>query len=417
MCFCIIIEDDIELNNFEIINVHIGDHVVAAAAAAVDLPSVRLSCFAHTIQLCIRDGLKNLAYMSRVLDKCQRVAKFSHKSCKIADLLDELNKHINKMNITRWNSEYMLMKSIFSIGKNDLESISKLMDDPVKFSNNDYIILEEIVDVLEPFYEISIQCQAEKIVTVSLVVPAIVHLIVHLRDMKENVLFCTKFVEQLQSSIEKRFSGIIHRLNLVDVEENYPFNDPLYFMATVLDPSLKFYWIRDLKLAGNIENRLKQNLIQLILDEISKDLTTISTRQSSDRSNSLSSTTTTTTTTLCLSSIPKVKRRRRLFIYNDNNDDDDDDDSNNPIIRLDPVTELEAYLNDPIRSRFSEYWFHSRLNLLKKLVVRIFSVQASSAPVERVFSHAGLILSSRRTNMSEQLFKDLVFLKVNQSLL
>jgi hypothetical protein len=405
--FFVFIIEDIELNNFQIINVHRDDH-----ADSEHLSSVRLSCFAHTIQLCIRDGLKNVIYMTRVLDKCQMLAKFAHKSSKMADLLDEMNKHINKMNITRWNSEYMLIKSVLSIGKQDLESITKLMDDDntMKFSNNDFIILQEIIDILEPFYEISIKCQAEMIVTASLVVPSIVHLIIHLRDMKEtNLLFCTKLVEQLQSSIEKRFAGIIHRLNQVDVEENDPFNDPLYFMATVLDPSFKFFWIRDLKLPANVENRLKQSVIQLILDEISKDSTTSSTQlpdSSSSSSSSLS-----TTTTLCLSSTSKVVKRRKLFIYDDSNDD------SNHILPLDPATELEAYLNDPVRSKFAEYWFHSQMSLLKKLVVRIFSVQASSAPIERVFSHAGLILSSRRTNMSEQLFKDLIFLRVNQSLL
>jgi hypothetical protein len=398
---CLFIIEDIELNNFQMINVHVGgDH-----DKSEDSPlSVQLSCFAHTIQLCIRDGLKNVSYISRVLDKCQILAKFSHKSTKIADLLDELNKHVHKMNITRWNSEYMLIKSVLSIGKNDLELITKLMDNPIQFSNNDLIILEEIIDILEPFYEISIKCQAEMIVTVSLVVPAIVHLITHLRDIKEILLFCAKLVEQLQSSIEKRFAGIINRLNQENVEENDPFNDPLYFMAAVLDPSFKFYWIRDLKLLANVEHRLKQNIIQLILDEISKDVTTTLT-QLSDQSSSLPA------ATLYLSSTSKLKRRK-LFIYNDNHDD-----SNHMATALDPTIELEAYLNEPIRSKFSEYWLHSQMNSLKKLVLRIFSVQASSAPVERVFSHAGLILSSRRTNMSEQLFKDLVFLKVNQSLL
>jgi hypothetical protein len=37
--------------------------------------------------------------------------------------------------------------------------------------------------------------------------------------------------------------------------------------------------------------------------------------------------------------------------------------------------------------------------------------------MERVFSCAGLILSSRCTRLSEQLFKDLIFLKAIQTLL
>ncbi|CAF4957145.1 unnamed protein product, partial [Rotaria magnacalcarata] len=44
-------------------------------------------------------------------------------------------------------------------------------------------------------------------------------------------------------------------------------------MATILDPSFKFYWLRDLNLPINNENRLKQNIIQLIVDEISQDST------------------------------------------------------------------------------------------------------------------------------------------------
>ncbi|CAF5127390.1 unnamed protein product, partial [Rotaria sp. Silwood1] len=101
-----------------------------------------------------------------------------------------------------------------------------------------------------------------------------VHLLSHLRDIKENILFCTKLVQQLQLSLETRFSGIIKRLNENYIEENDPFSDPVYFMAALLDPAFKFYWIRDLRLPANAENRLKQSIIQLILDDISKDTTT-----------------------------------------------------------------------------------------------------------------------------------------------
>ncbi len=53
--------------------------------------------------------------------------------------------------------------------------------------------------------------------------------------------------------------------------------------------------------------------------------------------------------------------------------------------------ERYLYLSDPVKSKFSEYWLFSKSNLLEKLVKGIFSVQASSAPVERIFSYAGVI--------------------------
>ena len=361
---------------------------------------IRLSCFAHTLQLCIRDGLKNATHVPKILAKCQTLAKFSHKSSKMADLLEQMNVQITRMNVTRWNSEFLLIKSISSIGKTDLEVITALMENPVKFSNNDLTILEEIIEILQPFYDISIKCQAEIAVTASLVVPSVVHLISHLRDIKGEISFCTKLVQQLQTSINVRFSGITDRLYRIDSAEDAPYSDSLYFIASVLDPQFKFHWMRDLKLPVQSENRLKQDIIQLIIDEGKHDWKESSVKISGNSSSSSSA-----------DGTPKVKRRK-LFQYDDNTVDETMETT-----VLDPAIELDSYLNDPIRSSFCDYWFRSPLNILKKMVKRVFSVQASSAPIERVFSHAGLILSSRRTNMSEQLFRDLVFLRVNQGLL
>lgn len=363
--------------------------------------NMRLSCFLHTLQLSIRDGLKNSTYVPKLLSKCQAFSKASHKSSKIADLLDDLHKRLNRINATRWNSEFFLIKSILSISKDDLESIASIMDNPIRFSNNDFTVLQEFVDVLEPFLEISLKCQAEEMVTASLVIPSIVHLLVHLRDIKNNLLICKKLVQELEKSLNKRFSGIIDRLNLVDTDDNKNFGDLLYFIATVLDPSFRFYWIQDLRLPVQTENRLKESILGMIINEINKDI-----HQSIVKFSAINAAITTTPDY----SSPKIKRRK-LFDYGNN--------INNPTESktLDPAIELDAYLNDPLRTKFSHYWSYSQLNVLKKLVMKVFSVQASSAPIEHVFSCAGFVLSPRRTNMNEQLFRDLVFLRVNKVLL
>ena len=80
-----------------------------------------------------------------------------------------------------------------------------------------------------------------------------------------------------------------------------------------------------------------------------------------------------------------------------------------------PIDEINAYIDDPIRSEFSFYWKNSKLNCLKDVVKKVFSVQASSAPIERAFSQAGVIMSPRRTSMGEELFTNLAFLRVNQN--
>ncbi|CAF1652583.1 unnamed protein product [Adineta ricciae] len=237
--FFVFLLEDNDSTSFKMIDIHentrsFGDDDQNALA-------LRLSCLAHTLQLSIRDGLKKASHAPEVLVKCQALAKFSHKSTKIADMLDQLNKHINKSNVTRWNSEYLLIKSILSLGKNDADNITPLMGNPAQFSNNDFFVLEEIVIVLDPFYEISIKCQAEAAVTASLVVPSVVHLITHRRDIKSEVKFCGQLVQQLQSSLEKRFCGIMRRLSQADVINDENYGDPLYFMAAFLDPAFKIF--------------------------------------------------------------------------------------------------------------------------------------------------------------------------------
>lgn len=132
------------------------------------------------------------------------------------------------------------------------------------------MVLEELINILESFYQISIKCQQETLITASLVVPVVVHLLAHLRDVKGNISYCTKLVNQLQSSIEIHFAGIMKRLNQCDLEISDPFCDPIHFIAAVLDHSFKFYWLHGLKLSANAENRLKQSRIKLILDDICK---------------------------------------------------------------------------------------------------------------------------------------------------
>ena len=69
--------DHVELNHFYMINVNQdNDNDVFE-----ELSTVRLSCFAQTVQLWVRDGLKNSSYMSKIPDKCKlhrALQKFFH---------------------------------------------------------------------------------------------------------------------------------------------------------------------------------------------------------------------------------------------------------------------------------------------------------------------------------------------------
>ncbi|CAF4884167.1 unnamed protein product [Rotaria socialis] len=217
---------------------------------------------------------------------------------------------------------------------------------------------------------------------------------------------------QLEQSICRRFAGIVKRLHQQSVNTNDRFSDHIYFVCTFLDPEFKLYWLSQMKYSPACESKMKESLIQMVLDEcdygqnrssnnLPETLSSFSSR-SIDMNDSVVQSTRTTT-----------NKKRKLFQY--------DDDSNgcnvSPNSLKSPMNEINAYLNDPLRCNFSLYWKNSQLHALKNVVKRVYSIQATSAPIERVFSRAGIIMSPRRTSMREEVFRNLVFLRMNESLI
>lgn len=58
-----------------------------------------------------------------------------------------------------------------------------------------------------------------------------------------------------------------------------------------------------------------------------------------------------------------------------------------------------------------------RFPQLHKLALKVLSVPASSAPVERVFSRGGIIMRPHRARLGHKMLQSLMFLKCNQALL
>ncbi|CAF1384247.1 unnamed protein product [Didymodactylos carnosus] len=150
-----------------------------------------------------------------------------------------------------------------------------------------------------------------------------------------------------------------------------------------------------MKYKSTDESKMKQSLIQLVLDECE--------RETAHFQSSFASVATQSKGT-------KTIKKSKLFQYINTPPSDTTQ-------ALDPAAELTAYLTDPIQSQFSPFWSKTSLPVLKRVVIRVLSIQASSAPIERVFSQAGLIMSPRRTSMREDSFRSLVFLRANQHIL
>jgi len=56
----------------------------------------------------------------------------------------------------------------------------------------------------------------------------------------------------------------------------------------------------------------------------------------------------------------------------------------------------------------------AQFTVLHSLLEKIFCAPATSAPVERVFSHSGLFVRPHTARMGDKMLSDLVFLKCNK---
>lgn len=82
-----------------------------------------------------------------------------------------------------------------------------------------------------------------------------------------------------------------------------------------------------------------------------------------------------------------------------------------------PALQLSHYLDICEGQNALLFWAMNRKALpsLSRVAIRVLAVPASSAPVERVFSHGGIILRPHRAQMTDRLLSNLVFCKCNAS--
>lgn len=81
-----------------------------------------------------------------------------------------------------------------------------------------------------------------------------------------------------------------------------------------------------------------------------------------------------------------------------------------------PRQQLSHYLDISDGQNALMFWAMNKNTLpsLYPIAMRVLSVPASSAPVERVFSHGGIIMRPHRANLHETTLSDLIFCKCNK---
>lgn len=83
-------------------------------------------CFAHTINLVVRDGMKEAGSLRNVITRASQIVSHVRKSTISTDLLEDYRK-LQAANVTRWNSEVSMIRSVLRIPEEKLNELDTKM--------------------------------------------------------------------------------------------------------------------------------------------------------------------------------------------------------------------------------------------------------------------------------------------------
>ena len=107
-------------------------------------------CFAHTLQLTVKDGLKGAgAALNRLLAKASKLVSHVRKSTIAAEELEGETRLQTAMD-TRWNSQLIMIRSILSIPEQKMIATESIHP-ALLLTTYERSVLKELCDMLKPF--------------------------------------------------------------------------------------------------------------------------------------------------------------------------------------------------------------------------------------------------------------------------
>ena len=232
--------------------------------------SVRLPCFAHTLQLVVKDGLAKLvsAPVRSVIAKCSKLCSLVHQSQVFKDAFESKfgeGRSLPKPNDTRWNSTFRHLQSIADLNQGTLTSL--LNDQNQKqliLSQKDLSILNELIEVLLPFADATDLTQGERYTTIGCIAPTVVAIDLCLIEMGCTAVHHVAVIKGLQESLRRRFRGLFQVLKIIPCDDGEVSHDTfgslLYPTASVLDPAYGLVWLNDHPGSADIKQELKETV-------------------------------------------------------------------------------------------------------------------------------------------------------------
>ena len=123
-----------------------------------------LRCFAHSLQLVIKHGIKYNTRLTEVLSKVKKIVGHIRSSCIATDFLENEPKP-QAANETRWYSQLRMVRSIANVDKCKLDSVPSINHkESLILTVRERLMLQEFVEIMSAFKEATQRVQGEKII-------------------------------------------------------------------------------------------------------------------------------------------------------------------------------------------------------------------------------------------------------------
>lgn len=363
-----------------------------------------VNCAAHTLQLCVNEGLQ-LPNIAALLGTGQKlVGHFKHSSKATAALAQkqkQMNIPVKKLIQdcpTRWNSSFYMLKRILEVrwpisAVLDKESITKKADRALDLRSEQWTLTEDLLPCLQKIEIATVYFSEEEKISLSTVLPIVFGLADDLQPLPDDSIAVQSFKRTVKAAIMKRWN----------VEEI----SSILLISTALDPRFK--------LIKHLDEQTKAEVTQLVISNTERLVGDIDCTMADSDCTMVDDTQCTSVESSSQSFtqeqppvIKKAKKSALDILLGP------EEDTRGRTIK----DEVEAYLHEKVCARKTnvlEWWKlnEARFPNIAKLAKAVICIPATSTPSERLFSTAGHIVSKRRTCLNPENVDVILFLNKN----
>lgn len=323
-----------------------------------------LRCAAHTLNLvAVHDAesaCNDAQYkkiMRSTMAKCSAAWNKASRSTQAAEIVrDKCNLALIVPNATRWNSTFYAMERIHRIATQAEGLLNETWEQigVAIFRPAEITFVAEFVQAMQPLASALDILQSELRCFMGILIPTIICLKKKLSEVRQSVKLVVPLVDALLKGVEARFDNLLQREDLI--------------LASIVHPQFRLRWMQ------SEEQKLKGKA--LLLDAMQQ----LDASGSSESSASIS--------------------EDSFFSFKESAPANVSMSSQMDIYLADHSREISSLNNYPI---------------IKKIFLNTNTALPSSAPVERLFSLGGQVLTARRNRLTDEHFEMLLLLRANRN--